>query len=425
MLFHSARDGEQEVRRTYGLFALGLVLLSAILAISNKSIFPYGALGLFGALSFLSFFLRHETDDNWRKPFLLVLGGLGVAMVAFIFFGAFFKREFLVSSGLVMGLLGLGYLCVLMGQLGSGSDGARKVALALGGAGLAMLVYSIYRSTTNNTDTPFFVPVGIILMILGGIYLFTSIGLLSDIPLVVMTRREITSYFYSPIAYFALLGMTLIGMINFIIFLGSLYRGVQEPIVANFVLDIAGILAPIAIVPVITMRLFSEEKRSGTYEVLMSVPISELSVVLSKFIAGLMLFMLLWLPWGIYLIGLQSELDKPFDYRPLMSFMIALLFTGAGFVAMGLFFSSLTKNQIVAAVLTFVGMLAMTCFYIFQQSDLVGPLWKTVFDKLSYLRVWFTALGGQLPIHDLTLHASLAVFWLFLTVKSLEARKWN
>ena len=102
---------------------------------------------------------------------------------------------------------------------------------------------------------------------------------------------------------------------------------------------------------------------------------------------------------------------------------------GTGFIAMGLFFSSLTKNQIIAAVLTFMAMLMMLALYWHTYFARVGEgFTRELMNALaigSYWSTWEAAAGGQLPVRDLVLHGSLAVFWLFLTVKSLETRKWG
>src|SRR5262249_24896319 len=119
------------------------------------------------------------------------------------------------------------------------------------------------------------------------------------------------------------------------------------------------------------------------------------------------------------------EAGKPFDYRPLLSFYLALLFTGAGFVSMGLFFSALTRNQIIAFVLTFAVMLVSFLFFQLEEAPAISPLWKAVFQHLGYLPLWRGAIGGRLLVHDMVLWASLTVFWLFLTVRVLEARRWS
>src|SRR5262249_51610779 len=136
-------------------------------------------------------------------------------------------------------------------------------------------------------------------------------------------------------------------------------------------------------------------------------------------------FMICWLPAAVFLVALRMENGMPFDYRPLLGFYFALSATGAGFVALGLFFSALTNNQIVAAVLTFVGMLGFLGCYILKNSSSFGQVVQLLAGKLSYLDLWGESLSGQLPIRDVILWLSLAVFFLFLSVKALEVRRWS
>jgi len=119
------------------------------------------------------------------------------------------------------------------------------------------------------------------------------------------------------------------------------------------------------------------------------------------------------------------EGGAPFDYRPLLGFYFALAATGAGFVAMGLFFSALTNNQIIAAVFTFVGMIGFLACYILKDRIGLGQSLQLFIGKLSYIDLWAEALGGQLPIRDVILWVSMAVFFLFLSVKVLETRRWS
>jgi ABC-type transport system involved in multi-copper enzyme maturation permease subunit len=172
------------------------------------------------------------------------------------------------------------------------------------------------------------------------------------------------------------------------------------------------------------MRLLSEERRTGTIEVMLTAPVDELTVVLSKFLAALVFYLFLWIPWGLFLVALRVEGGQPFDYLPLLSFYVTLVCSGAAFVAMGLFFSSLTRNQIVSAVLTFMGMMFFLCFFLLRQMQL-GPNWSALFKQLSFVDLWIQSLGGMLYVRDLVLWLSMAVFWLFLTVKVLESRKWK
>src|SRR5262249_21387406 len=118
-----------------------------------------------------------------------------------------------------------------------------------------------------------------------------------------------------------------------------------EPVTFYFLYNFFVLIAVIFIVPVLTMRLLSEEKRSGTLEVLLTAPLKDYQVVLSKFFAAFVVYMLAWASWAMFLLALRVEGGRPFDYRPLLAFYIALACTGAGFISMGLFFSALTRNQ--------------------------------------------------------------------------------
>jgi hypothetical protein len=137
---------------------------------------------------------------------------------------------------------------------------------------------------------------------------------------------------------------------------------------------------------------------------------------------------LLWVPWLLFLVALRIEVQEDFDFRPLISFAVVLTCTGAGFLSMGLFFSSLTSNQIVSAVLTFVGMLGLLVIYFmleeFQERS-PGSVWISILTHVSFINLWFDSLDGKIMPQFLLFHISATVFWLFLTLKVLEARKWR
>ena len=181
------------------------------------------------------------------------------------------------------------------------------------------------------------------------------------------------------------------------------------------------------VVPVLTMRLLSEEKRSGTLEVLMTAPVSELSVVLGKFLACWIFYMLTWLPWWLFLVSLRYFGKETFDYLPVLSFMLALGVISGGLLSMGLFFSSMTANQIIAAVLSFVGvMMHLVIYFVGHSSALSGmPTVVEVFNYVNFFDLWQTALDGMIAPRYLVYHLSVTIFFLFATVKMLESRKWK
>src|SRR5262249_40859902 len=144
----------------------------------------------------------------------------------------------------------------------------------------------------------YLVPQGLVLMGLGLLYLAVAFGTCSDRQFVVLTRRELAAFFYSPIAYLVFLGLMMIGWLMYWNLLAQIVNagseGMWEPIVRDYVIGFIPVICVIFIVPVLTMRLLSEEQRTGTLEVLLTAPLKESSVVLSKFLAALILYLLAW-----------------------------------------------------------------------------------------------------------------------------------
>jgi hypothetical protein len=319
---------------------------------------------------------------------------------------------------------------------GVSDDLGYRVALALGVLGVLVFLVALGRTVFQQAS--YLVPWGLALMALGLLYGYVSVLMCSDHPLVVMHRRELAAYFYSPIAHIVLFGFTLIAWWQFNLFLNQIERSLRpgasplvEPIVRRYVVDFFPIFSLVFMVPVLTMRLLSEERRTGTLEMLLTNPLNETPIVLGKFFAGLVFFLLTWTPWVLLLVALRIEGKQPFDYYPLFSFFVALVFTGAAFVSMGLFFSGLTRNQIASAVLTFAGMLVFTGV-IWLRDDLARKAvgsptanpWVSLLTHISYIDLWWNTLDGALVPKFLLFWLSAAIVWLFATIKVLEARRW-
>ncbi len=247
-------------------------------------------------------------------------------------------------------------------------------------------------------------------------------------------RRELGAYFLSPIAYMVLTGMTLIAGWNFLELVAELrlprvtFAGIEDPILNYMGQNIWLLFALLAVPGIVTMRLFSEERRSGTIETLLTVPVTDTEVVLGKYIAALAFYMTLWVPWGLFLIGLYFALEEPFDLGPVLSIYLCLFVLGTGFVAGGLLFSSLTKNQITSFILTFAFMvlfLAIVVMRYFVEEFGFGQEWV---NALQFLSFWIHLRDfglGKVDIRYIVLHFSIAVFLLYATVKVLESQKWR
>ena len=176
------------------------------------------------------------------------------------------------------------------------------------------------------------------------------------------------------------------------------------------------------------MRLVSEEWRSGSLEVLLTSPVNETPVILSKFFATWLFFLLCWVPSALFLVALRVEVTQTFDYLPLLSYYVCLAAQGLAFVGMGLFFSTITKNQIVAAVLTFVGMAVfyLLCYMIRDGGITLGlPPFLRLPSGGCPTSTCERLPGWAVAARDVLLYSSVGAFWVFLSVKVLETRKWS
>lgn len=450
LLLHAASDPDLQFRRMYGGFGfvwMGAGVLLALIPYQGVvgGLFLPAAVCFAIALLFLLASLRQETAGPWRDRVVAFLGAAGGAMALIGFLGSNIRMgEFLLPQGLLLGLLGLLYLSAFVAVRGTSEDLAYRVGAGVGLLGALVFLIALGRSSLpplffswrwlSTPPAAYLVPTGLLLMGLGLLYVCVAAGLCSDRPLVVQTRRELAAFFYSPIAYIVLFGFTLVAWFFFIQFLQQLTPGPEEdgqlvePVIRHYVFGLFPVICMTFIVPVLTMRLLSEEQRTGTLEVLLTAPVNETTVVLSKFLAALAFLLVVWVPWGLFLIALRVEGGQPFDYRPMLSFFIALTFMGAGFMAMGLFFSSLTRNQIASAILTFAAMLLLLGLAIVKwniEARTPTSPWATILGHVSYVELWYRSLEGALVPRLLLFQASFAVFWLFLTVKVLEIRRWS
>ncbi|MBL8798726.1 MAG: ABC transporter permease [Planctomycetia bacterium] len=444
MLYHAARDGELEIRRAYGVFALVWLLLAIAHAVYpveagvGTAFLPWGYVSLLVGLPFALVYARNEEDPVWRQRVIYVIGVTGVVLAGVGLIGGSIKTDFLLSYGLLLSLAGLAYLTCTVGLAGSESDLGYKTGNLVAAAGALVAIAALGRGLLATygwlgvpKDPRYLVTAGILLIGLGLVYATVGLGLISDRQFIVLTRRELASFFCSPLAYIILIVFAVIAWIGYAIFATaaniSSSRGqpFPEPIIHNYIWGFIPIVFVVLSVPLLTMRLFSEERRTQTLEVLLTAPVEDAAVVLSKFTAAMIMYLLAWLPYGLYLIALRVEGGTPFDYRPLVAFVLALLISGSGMVAMGLFFSSLTRNQLASGVLTALGMIALVGIYIVKGfPDLRGTNWVPFLTHFSFLDLWDSSLYGKLHLSEVISHISFAIFWLFATVKVLEARKW-
>jgi len=228
-------------------------------------------------------------------------------------------------------------------------------------------------------------------------------------------RREINASFFSPMGYIAA---------TFFLFISGIYfyniLVLSREVTLRYTLESVSFFL-MSVTPLVTMRLFAEEKKSGTMEVLMTVPVSDLQVVLGKFLGAMGFLIAMLAPTGVYVLALSLVGDP--DYGAIISAYVGMLLMGGLFASIGLFVSSLTSNQIVAAIVTFISLISLwIAGYLSLQTR--WPL-SAFLDYMGAAGHLDSFLKGVIDTRDVIYYLSLTVYFLFLSVRSLETRKWR
>jgi ABC-2 type transport system permease protein len=249
----------------------------------------------------------------------------------------------------------------------------------------------------------------------------------------IICRKELGSYFVSPVAYLLLTMFALIFGFFFWNALGVFIiegmemqmRGQSFPMNINEqiirpLLSNASVLG-LFFIPMITMRLFAEEKRTGTIELLVTSPIRDIEIIIGKWLAALMLYSCLLVFTAINFAFL-FRYGNP-DWKPLLLGYLGLLLQAGAFLAIGTFISTLTKNQIIAGAATFgVELLLWVVGWVGEYET---ALWARVLSYLSVLTHFESFARGVLDSKDLIFYLSVIILGLFFTARSMESLRWR
>lgn len=241
-----------------------------------------------------------------------------------------------------------------------------------------------------------------------------------------LATRELAAYFANPLAYLVLIAIQALAFFNFWQLLELLAAGpvvtagLSDPLNSYLSASVQFWIAILFALPALTMRLVAEERRLGTIEPLLTAPVTETEVVLAKWLAGLVMYAAILFPYLLYLPFLYRY--YPFDPLPMVSLGIGLLSIGAMFVAIGLFFSALTRNQIVAGVWTFAALFTLVVLTSFGQAYAAGNRlaaaeWLRHVSILNHVAEFG---AGRLDLRHVGLHLSVAAFALFLAAVALK-----
>jgi ABC-2 type transport system permease protein len=235
--------------------------------------------------------------------------------------------------------------------------------------------------------------------------------------------RELRAYFFAPLAYIVMFFFLVVTGVIFFNLIGNLNDPrVMAPDPALSYFFRSSWLMLILLPPVLTMRLISEELRSGSIEVLMTAPITEAQVVAGKYLAAFTFYACLWLPTLVYglLIARQSEVD----WGPVAAGYVGILGIGALLLAVGTFASSLTRSQLVAAMVGVALIFLLFLLGIFEgQIDNEG-----LKQAVSYVNLWDHIdefARGIVDTRRLAYYGTGVLFFLFLATRALEDKKWR
>ena len=246
-------------------------------------------------------------------------------------------------------------------------------------------------------------------------------------------QKELKGYFASPIAY---LLMAFFGLI----FGFGMFTATRDVLRFSFQMQMQGQSAPMNLneqiirpllgfgstismflIPMITMRLFAEEKRSGTIELLLTSPVTDLQIILGKWLGAMLLYLCI-LVMSMLNVALLFAWGKP-DIRPVLVAYLGLLLQGGCLLAIGAFISTTTRNQIIAGGVTFFVCLMLWLLNWFTSFD--SGTMATVINYLSIVTHFENFAKGVIETKDVIFYLSMIFFALFLTSRSMESLRWR
>jgi ABC-2 type transport system permease protein len=245
--------------------------------------------------------------------------------------------------------------------------------------------------------------------------------------------RELRAYFASPVAYIvtglfaALYGMFFVLYLFMFVEQGARMgaMGMGGPVNVNQMM-LRPLLGNMAVVmlfmlPMLTMRAYAEEKRSGTFELLLTSPLTDTQIVVGKFLGALVPFAVMLLVSALNLL-LLFWWGSP-EWKQILVSYLGLFLMGASFIALGLFLSSLTRSQLVAGIATFA--IALMLWIVSWFGENAGPTGRAIASFLSVIEHYEDFSKGVIDTKHVVYYVSFMTFGLFLTAKSVDSERWR
>jgi ABC-2 type transport system permease protein len=244
-----------------------------------------------------------------------------------------------------------------------------------------------------------------------------------------LLRRELAAFFLSVTGYVIIAAVTLLSGLAFVVLLTTLGTDpftatVTEMFYSTFFFWLILLLAT----PVITMRLFALEKSSGTFETLMTTPVGDLQVVAAKFTAAVVFYMVTWLPMlaCLFIVRHFTSQSGALDAGTVGGMYLGIFFTGSLFLSLGCFASAISQSQMTAAMISFVLGVSLFALGFLAKQIPVAAQWQT--QVLSYFSL-FDQMNdfarGVVDSRTVVFYAGATFFFLFLTLRAVESRRWK
>jgi gliding motility-associated transport system permease protein len=244
-----------------------------------------------------------------------------------------------------------------------------------------------------------------------------------------LMRRELAAFFFSITGYVIIAAVTLLVGLSFVVLIAGLGN---DPFTAQVTEMFYGTfyfwLILLLVTPVITMRLFALEKSSGTFETLMTTPVGDLQVVAAKFAAAIVFYMMAWLPMlaCLFIVRHFTNQSGALDAGTVGGMYLGIFLTGCLFLSLGCFASAISQSQMAAAMISLVLGVSLFSLGFLAKSIPVTAQWQS--QALSYFSL-FDQMNdfarGVVDTRTVIFYVSATFFFLFLTLRVVESRRWK
>jgi ABC-2 type transport system permease protein len=244
-----------------------------------------------------------------------------------------------------------------------------------------------------------------------------------------LLRRELTAFFCAWTGYLIIAAVTLLTGLSFVVLLQNLGTDPSPmPVTEMFYRTYFFWLIVLLITPVITMRLFALEKAAGTFETLMTTLVSDTQVVAAKFTAAVLFYLVAWLPLlaCLFIVRHFTHQNAALDASTTGGMFLGIVLVGGLFLSVGCFASSLTRSQMAAAMISFVLGVSLFSLGFLAMALPAGTAWQTqVLSHFNLFDQMDDFARGVVDTRTVVFYASVTFFFLFLTLRVVESRRWR